>query len=363
MPAMTRFFPRKYQTGFTLVELLVVIAIIGVLIGLLLPAVQAARESARRMGCANKLKQLGLAMHNYSSSNGEFPANAWSPKAGTNWSNSDVLSAHTVILPFLELTAQYDQLQAALANTTAGAANAVIRSRVTEFICPSDLPKEQPDSGSTKWGPVNYGWSVGGSVYAQPSRNLSKGFTHTERCGGHLARTEERPSFPGYRISHFIDGTSKVIMASEFLVGGGGHPGDPIWPRNIAMCGSQGHLTGVVNKHFPTDAEITAIADALQSPSFWSGRNGGEWGWRGAGSSCFNTCVPPNWSSPSGGGLPGPSRMYDWTYGVFPPRSRHAGMVNAVMVDGAVKTVADTITPLVFQRLGNREDGGIATLE
>jgi len=73
--------------------------------------------------------------------------------------------------------------------------------------------------------------------------------------------------------------------------------------------------------------------------------------------------VPPNWAYPSGGGSSGPGWMYDWTYGVFPPRSRHPGMVNAVMVDGAVKTLNDTISTNVFQRLGNREDGGVVSVD
>jgi prepilin-type processing-associated H-X9-DG protein len=70
----------------------------------------------------------------------------------------------------------------------------------------------------------------------------------------------------------------------------------------------------------------------------------------------FNACVPPNWEFPSGGNS-SPGSMYDGTWGAFPPRSRHPGVVNTAMVDGSVTTIADAIDALTFQQLANRKDG------
>jgi len=116
--------------GFTLVELLVVIAIIGTLVGLLLPAVQAARETARRSACQNKLKQLGLAMHNYMSAKETFPSNAWAPKEGTAWNTWEHFSAQYALLPFIEETALYQKCVLALSATSSGTMYGLIRGKV-----------------------------------------------------------------------------------------------------------------------------------------------------------------------------------------------------------------------------------------
>ena len=103
---------RASKRGFTLIELLVVIAIIAVLIALLLPAVQAAREAARRAQCVNNLKQIGLAMHNYESSNGSFPLGApWRPP-GQGWGawDNNGFTWRVLILPQMEQTAMYNSL-------------------------------------------------------------------------------------------------------------------------------------------------------------------------------------------------------------------------------------------------------------
>ncbi|EMI15721.1 secreted protein containing DUF1559, partial [Rhodopirellula maiorica SM1] len=102
---MNREAKRKL-TGFTLVELLVVIAIIGVLVGLLLPAVQAAREAARRMQCSNNMKQLGLAIQNYHSAYSQFPAGAVDFHGFSR--NSRTVSAAIFLMPFMEMTALHD---------------------------------------------------------------------------------------------------------------------------------------------------------------------------------------------------------------------------------------------------------------
>src|SRR5690242_14750771 len=111
---MTPFGQRPHRRGFTLIELLVVIAIIGVLIALLLPAVQAAREAARRAQCVNNLKQIGLGLHNYESSNGAFPtAGQGSLYDGVPVPDTmyvDGTGFHARILPFIEQSAAYNAI-------------------------------------------------------------------------------------------------------------------------------------------------------------------------------------------------------------------------------------------------------------
>ncbi len=113
---MQRSYSTKPRRGFTLVELLVVIAIIGILVALLLPAVQSAREAARRMQCQNHLKQLGLALHNYHDTLGYFPPSSnWAAIAEVNTKNNANLRANWVIsiLPYIEQQSLYNSFQCA----------------------------------------------------------------------------------------------------------------------------------------------------------------------------------------------------------------------------------------------------------
>src|SRR3954453_11660663 len=123
----------KPRPGFTLIELLVVIAIIGVLIALLLPAVQAAREAARRSQCTNNLKQLGLGLHNYHQGVGSFPMGS-SRANGATWNN---WSAQGLMLPYMEQQAIYNAINfnwevTQSVNTTAA------YTTISSFLCPSD---------------------------------------------------------------------------------------------------------------------------------------------------------------------------------------------------------------------------------
>ena len=140
---------RGTRSGFTLVELLVVIAIIGVMVGLLLPAVQAAREAARRMSCSNNMKQIGLGMHNYHDSLRSFPLGSYNlretwPASGSNW--------RALLLPYIEQSPLYDQLQftatsSFMAGGAAGAnallGNEVLRELlIPTYRCPSSAIPE-----------------------------------------------------------------------------------------------------------------------------------------------------------------------------------------------------------------------------
>ena len=150
----------RRRTGFTLIELLVVIAIIAVLIGLLLPAVQSAREAARRIACVNNVKQLGLAVMNYESANNALPpqqtmiitGNA-QPTSYTSWGISARLA------PFMEMGPMYAAMNFSLkysdaVNTT------VSYLQIKYLLCPSEI-NTQPQDPTKPFGVSNYGWSVG----------------------------------------------------------------------------------------------------------------------------------------------------------------------------------------------------------
>jgi len=159
--------PRR--AGFTLIELLVVIAIIAVLIALLLPAVQAAREAARRSSCVNNLKQLGLAVHNYSDQNGCFPLKDMYPHVADvscGWS----LSWPLAILPGLEQGPLFNAFNFSFSTggadydvdctTGGGWANSTVgRAQVATLLCPSESLAQHPDQG---WGTMNYYGNLGG---------------------------------------------------------------------------------------------------------------------------------------------------------------------------------------------------------
>ena len=142
---MKQFAPKR-QRGFTLVELLVVIAIIGILIGMLLPAVQQVCEAARRTQCANQMRQLSLAMHNYESANQHFPAgNTWRTK-GLTTSDFEVISQraginwHAIILPFIEQDAMFttvSELTCQLTNPDAIHSTDAATEVLSGLICPS----------------------------------------------------------------------------------------------------------------------------------------------------------------------------------------------------------------------------------
>ncbi len=213
--------------AFTLVELLVVIAIIGILIALLLPAVQAAREAARRSQCSNNLKQIGLALHNYHDTNKSFPPGGYNC---ANWPSSNCgnysysgphLTTWTIaILPFMELSTLYDQYDQDLPNEHA--TNQVVnQSFVATYMCPSDLGQNklyQPESGPRPYayGPGSYR-AVSGLVdptqsfwdEANTNPSNTRGLLHTV---GHTNRSNWDIS----RFAYVKDGTSNTIAVAEW---------------------------------------------------------------------------------------------------------------------------------------------------
>lgn len=190
--------------GFTLVELLVVIAIIGILVGLLLPAVQAAREAARRMQCSNSLRQIGLAAHNYESTYKAFPSGG----QGTNFAQNPPLttfgkhSFFTGILPFVEQGNTYQRIDQRFAYNETPENTVAAKQAISIFVCPSNhwrpSPVDMEGFGCTDYAPTYY-------VDLDPESGLQNKST----------RAEGLLTMAFRRHSEVTDGLSNTILIAE----------------------------------------------------------------------------------------------------------------------------------------------------
>lgn len=380
---MVRKFDNDTRRGFTLIELLVVIAIIGVLVGLLLPAVQQAREAARRSSCVNNMKQVGLAAHNYLSAHQAFPPGMVQPDPSIgSWNNWENTSAYYLLLPLMEQPGLYDKMTAQLQVDSANAQVELYnlsRQPVTNLMCPSDST-DSPDS--PEGGRSNYGLSTGSTIFLGGADDCTfwssgkqypraNGFTSRTRalqtCGNPQAgRNQDVPRgtgkqwADGYGTEKFTDGLSNTVMAGEMLAGNGaaswrGTITKAVYPRNYVRGQS---ALSPADRNFITEAELTTWGQTAEAATDWFGRNGSFWGWPGHGSSLINCAAPPNWQYPSGGqGTPG--MPFDGYTGLFPPRSRHPGGVSVAYADASVQFLNDSVELRTWQRLGNRRDGEV----
>ena len=296
------------RRGFTLVELLVVIAIIGILVALLLPAVQAAREAARRTQCVNNLKQVGLALLNYHDTHGSFPI---------AWVISGNIPDHTglaLLLPFLEEgTLPYDPKLRAYDPYNALA----LRSTVSTYTCPSD-----DAAGRIAWGTI----ARSNVVLCYGSEGMtSKSWT----CCGTPDQTSDvwtNGAFQidlGRQLREFTDGTSNTVVASEEISGKTDE--NPIDYRGLWP----GVVHGSNYEHF--DTPNSTVPDVMG----------------------LGTCLEePEMPCENAPGL-------DASLWHNAARSRHPGGVNAVFADAHVDFVIDEISLEVWRALGARNDGNI----
>jgi prepilin-type N-terminal cleavage/methylation domain-containing protein/prepilin-type processing-associated H-X9-DG protein len=238
--------PRRVG-GFTLVELLVVIAIIGILVALLLPAIQAARESARRAQCSSNLKNVALAVQNYHDVRKELPTVAWVRPEQTD----DILT-HTrlfwnwavLILPYLEEQALYDSFTISPTQTLRISANAQARgTELAVMLCPSDIGRGNPFQGSNgNWARGNYGYN---GFQFWPNNFLWKAMLTNPQYTKHypmnmgMGGIEDGVLRQVLDFSKITDGTTKTIMLAELRVGLSENDRRGVWA--MGMCGSNFH--------------------------------------------------------------------------------------------------------------------------
>lgn len=332
------------RRAFTLVELLVVIAIIGILIALLLPAVQAAREAARRMQCSNNFKQTGLALHNYHDAHKGFPAGRSTCKlAMNNWGVGPMVC----LLPFTEQLSRYEVILVALDDPAnlgfcwecdINSPNIdAFRGTISTLVCPSDGKMNAPitinyGSGTTEVARSSIAHSLGDGLWANN--------TPQEQEGDSRAHVRMRGMFTPYHWKSFgtvTDGTSNTVGLSE-IVGtdrSGGSTGTSKLLGGVALAAEM--YNGSLSLPAPCLAMRSATDRTLIINAIDSWRGGFFTDGRGA-NAAFTTTLPPN--SPS---CIWYAAMGQNSWGSFSVSSYHTGGVNAALMDGSVQFISETI--------------------
>jgi len=338
----------RLRSAFTLIELLVVIAIIAVLIGLLLPAVQSAREAARRSQCVNNLKQMALAVYNYEDTWQCYPQGESSGKIGPMGT----------ILPFLEQNAAYNAfnfsapqtawLDCDVANATTG------KAKINTYICPSEVNQNRADSIFPYYWAASYAWNSG--TWWPRTQSFDGVFGNTVNDDPAV-----RPVTGIIKIAAVTDGTSNSLLVTDcaagplvagaprtrvsdvYTISGGVAPVGAISPLGpaIAACNAIDWKTGTI----PSNGAWRYKGYTWLEGSIWRG-------W-------MNTIRTPNQTSCS----PGPSGGSSWHYIMKPASSYHPGGVNGALCDGSVKFFKDTVNPTVWMAVSTRAGGEVISAD
>jgi prepilin-type N-terminal cleavage/methylation domain-containing protein/prepilin-type processing-associated H-X9-DG protein len=375
--------PRR--RGFTLIELLVVIAIIGVLIALLLPAVQSAREAARRAQCTNNLKQIGLAVHNYLSANGDTMPPVFIDYWGSNAAGGDVFgneaqtqSQMARLLPYVEQANVYNSINFNVPSRWEGTGwcctNSVgnppdnasaglwglmqmtaLTTQINSFLCPSD--PYPGGSGTMGWSNLGQPMRRVGNSNYPINIGLNRHLNNWQMNGPTYTSSRWDGAFPVISLGSFVDGTSNTVIFSEWVKGtaqGGG-------------CSGKDGLHCVYQAGFPSDNNIGLVAtQGLFAAEYLNAQR------------CQNNGITRDWSWKGEWWIEGDRQMYSHTQlpnrracgysnigatggrgdiTMNPASSLHPGGVNVLLGDGSVKFVKNSINYIIWYGVATPNGG------
>ena len=331
---------KKSATGFTLVELLVVIAIIGILVSLLLPAVQAAREAARRSSCMNNLRQIGLGLHNFENQLRHYPS-SWRPVEVDSKGLGDGWSAQAQLLPYIEQVALADNIDFNKSYNdippivVGSGETRLAATRIPVYLCPSE-PNDRLrlDNGKPYHYPLNYGvnagvWFVfnptsklGGDGAFQPVRNYRPG-DFTDGMSNTIALAEVKAYNPYFRNA----GKPQVAMptrAAEVCSLGGDFKSDS---GHTEWVDGRVHQIGITSTFTP-NFEVNCTRNGIVYDVDWNNQQEGK-----------STTIP--------------------TFAAITARSWHSGGVQIVLMDGSVHFANETVDLAVWRALSTRAGGEV----
>jgi len=332
----------RHFAAFTLVELLVVVTVVGVLIGLLLPAVQQAREAARRAECLNNLRQIGLALHNYCAANSAFPPSFCIRPGTTLSTNNGSWSIHARILPYIEQGNAYCRIDLSVAwDAQLGTGVPTMRNAV--YICPSEVnDRLRVDSAGNPYTyPQTYGFNFGTWLVYDP---------RVDQGGDGVFYPNSRTS-----PAHITDGLSCTLAVAEVKA-------FTSYFRNTADPGPT----------LPSSAAaLAAFAPGAQfklGPRLNDNTGHTEWGDGRVHHSGITTTFAPNTQVAY---VHTDGRTYDIdynsqqegrsatqpTYAAVTARSYHPGIINVLLMDGSARPLGNTIELAVWRALGTRAGG------
>ncbi|MGD9853877.1 MAG: DUF1559 domain-containing protein [Planctomycetaceae bacterium] len=329
---------RSCRRAFTLIELLVVIAIIAILIALLLPAVQQAREAARRTQCKNHLKQIGLAVHNYVDVYLAFPPSACINPQITVTGNNGSWGVHGRILPYLEQGNLYDHVDLTIAWDFQPMISGL---KIPAYACPSDPKSDEvrdPGGGKPFLYSTNYGF------------NFGTWFVYDPLSG----RGGDGMFFPNAKLSfaQAADGTSNTLLVSEVKAWQpyrrNGGPNSTTVPTAIADAEAEvatggefkntGHTEwpdGRVHHHgFTTTLVPNTVVHCTNAGTTYD-------------------CDYNSWQEGRNGIAGSP------TYAIITSRSHHTGIVQSALADGSARSISENIDLTIWRALGTRAGGEV----
>lgn len=307
---------RKTKPGFTLIELLVVIAIIAVLVALLLPAVQQAREAARRSQCKNQLHQLGIALSTYEETTRIYPPGVvrryW---GGVNSWQSSMIGWLPRLMSYMDGSALAEQIDWEVEAGNTGRNVPLMKTIVPSFLCPSD-PYKHPN---TAYGPTNYVTCIGNDHSSDPGAARTSVMFITSKIG----------------VRDITDGTSNTMIFSECRIG---------FPYINRYAGNAGGYSAC---RAGTAPNVTSTNTVARGESWFFGVQNQSWTY----STEFRPNEPNNLNH----------ECEDFsTTGVFAARSAHTGGVQICLADGSTRFVSDNIDLNLWRALGTRAGGEVS---
>ena len=341
------------RRGFTLIELLVVIAIIAVLVAILLPAVQQAREAARRTQCSNNLKQLGLALANYESTHQRLPMSLVDDAyvAGGNWVNrpgdGGLWSPQARLLPFIEEAGLYDLANLDVAyDEDENLINGVAWTRVDSLLCPNEInDKLRLSGGQPAYYPLNYAYNAGEwNVWDVRSRTAGR--------GSFVPNVALQPR-------DFLDGMSNTLAFAE-----------------VKAYTAYNRDDAGVDASTPQPSDVPALEALIDDASPNNKSNSGhtEWTDGRVHQTGFTTTLTPNAKVKLNAAWPDNDEgVVDFTncrenkscgatagtFAAVTARSFHPGIVNATLMDGSTRSISETIDLGQWRALSTRNGGEI----